>query len=114
MRLSLWKCSLCGCYFGFRIWDFGFSTISLSPLSPRGRGAGGEGEASINVPTRMRNPPRHEGSDSFLRLLRPVPAAGLFAVGDTQRIKDAADDFIAYAGEVADAAAADQDDRVFL
>src|SRR4029077_21245433 len=48
------------------------------------------------------------------RLLRPIPAAGLFPVGDAERIEDAADDFVADAGEVADTAAADEDDRVFL
>src|SRR6266404_8095788 len=59
--------------------------------------------------------PRDKGGrNSLLRLLRPVPAAGLFAVGDAQRIEDAADDLVAYAGEVAHAAAADEDDRVFL
>src|SRR6266404_8727741 len=48
------------------------------------------------------------------RSLRPVLGAGLFAVGNALGIEDAADNVIAHAGQIADAPAAHQHDRVFL
>src|SRR5439155_7582032 len=46
--------------------------------------------------------------------LGAVFGTGLLAVRDPLRIEHAADDVIADAGQVADTAAANQDDRVFL
>src|SRR5215469_17510574 len=51
---------------------------------------------------------------SALLLLRAVPAACLLAVADTLRVQRAADDLVADTGQVADAAAAYQHDRVLL
>src|SRR3954471_21584504 len=44
----------------------------------------------------------------------PVLGPGLLAVGHAEAVEDAPDDVVADAREVADPAAADQDDRVFL
>ena len=49
-----------------------------------------------------------------LRLLCSVAASRLFAALDAEGVQSAADNLIADARQVADAAAADQDDRVFL
>src|SRR4051794_6710016 len=45
---------------------------------------------------------------------RPVLGARLLAVGDPQAVEDASDDVVADPRQVADPAAADQDDRVLL
>src|SRR5258708_23497318 len=47
-------------------------------------------------------------------LLCAVFAAGAFAAVDAEGIEGAADDMVADAGQVTDAAAADEDDAVFL
>ena len=52
--------------------------------------------------------------EPLFRLFRSVAAAGLFTVGDAQGIEHAADDLVANTGQVADTAAADEHDRVFL
>ena len=44
----------------------------------------------------------------------PVLGPGLLAIRDALRIEHAADDMVAHAGEIAHAAAADQNDRMFL
>jgi hypothetical protein len=46
--------------------------------------------------------------------LGPVLGPGLLAVGDPLGVEHAADDVVAHAGQVADAAPPDQDDRVLL
>src|SRR5215469_12130833 len=51
---------------------------------------------------------------SALLLLRAVPAACLLAVPDALRVQGAANDLVAHAGQVADAPAAHQHDRVLL
>src|SRR5215468_4221743 len=51
---------------------------------------------------------------SALLLLRAVTAAGLLAPADALGVQGAADDLVAHAGQVADASAADQHDRVLL
>src|SRR5262245_37826434 len=50
----------------------------------------------------------------LLGLLRAVPAAGLFTIGNPQRIANAANDLIAHTRQIADTAAAHQHDRVLL
>src|ERR1700743_1057857 len=51
---------------------------------------------------------------SALLLLRAVTAAGLLAVADTLGVQRAANDLVADAGQVTDAAAAHEHDRVLL
>src|SRR5215469_18483432 len=51
---------------------------------------------------------------SALLLLRAVSAAGLLAVPDALRVQGAANDLVAHAGQVADASAAHEHDRVLL
>src|SRR6201994_5204892 len=51
---------------------------------------------------------------SLLRALGAVERTALLAVLDALRVEHAADDVVAHAGKVLDAAAADQDHRVFL
>src|SRR5690606_30694999 len=46
--------------------------------------------------------------------LGAVLGAGLLAVGDAERVEHAADDVVAHAGQVADAAPAHEHDRVLL
>src|SRR5258706_899827 len=63
-------------------------------------------------------PPGHLASSRHLALLFPalgaVATAGLVAAVDTERIESSADDVVADAGKILDAAAADQHHRVFL
>src|SRR5438105_7442852 len=55
------------------------------------------------------------GAGPFLGIaLRPIPGPRLLAVADAGGIEGAADDLVANAGEVADAAATDQHDGVLL
>src|SRR5215813_13018426 len=51
---------------------------------------------------------------SALLLLRAIAAAGLLAVAHALGVQGAADDLVAHAGQVANAPAADQHDRVLL
>src|SRR5437899_2249536 len=53
-------------------------------------------------------------SHQMLGLLGSVPAAGLLAVGDAQRIANATDNLIAHTRQVANTTAAHEDDRVLL
>src|SRR5439155_1596866 len=48
------------------------------------------------------------------RLLRAVLRAGLLAIGDARGVEGGADHLVAVAGQVLDAAAADEHDRVLL
>jgi len=54
------------------------------------------------------------GSGTTLGSLGTVATAGLFAVGDTESIENAADDLVSHTWKVANTATANEDDGVFL
>src|SRR6187397_2630449 len=57
---------------------------------------------------------RHLGCSRLLRTLRAVLRTALLTVLDALGIEDAAEDVVAHAGQILDAAAADHDHRVLL
>src|SRR3954463_9229356 len=57
---------------------------------------------------------RHRSGSRLFRTLCAVLRTALLAVLDALGIEDAAEDVVAHAGQVLDAAAADHDHRVFL
>src|SRR5262249_54516805 len=72
---------------------------------------------ALGSPGRRRRPRRRGGggaAPSLTLALGAVLGPRLFAVGDALGVEHAADDVVADAGQVADAAAAHQDDRVLL
>ena len=68
----------------------------------------------MRVGRRERGPGPLRGAASVARLLGAVLRARLLAVGDAARVERGADDLVAEARQVLDAAAADEHDRVLL